>query len=116
MIFLICPVRNITDSQKAKIADYVYKLESNGSTVYWPYRDTDQNDPIGDRICTDNKEAIKKAQEIHIWWSETSTGTLFDLGIAWAMDKPLVIANPEDVKETENKSFQNVLLNWQRRI
>lgn len=40
-------------------------------------------------------------------------GTLFDLGMAWALDKPLIIANPEKVLKTESKSFQNVLLYWE---
>lgn len=112
-IFLICPVRNVTQNQELKIREYVLNLESQGFAVYWPQRDTNQDDPIGTRICADNFKAIREAKEVHVWWTTTSTGTLFDLGIAWAENKPLIIANPQDIQSTDgSKSFQNVLLNW----
>lgn len=116
-VFLICPVRGATDQQKKDIADYVKGLEDKGLTVYYPQRDTDQNDPVGYRICSDNRKAIEEAKEIHVWWTTTSTGTLFDLGMAWAMKKPLVIANPKEVVPTDgDKSFNNVLLAWGNKI
>lgn len=114
-IFLICPVRNITEEVKTKISVYVSNLEIKMLDVYWPQRDTVQEgDPIGTRICTDNRKAIESANEVHIWWTTTSTGTMFDLGIAWALRKPLVIANPDEVQPTKGKSFQNVILEWSK--
>lgn len=73
-IFLICPVRygrKMTREQKKtqqKIQHYVEKLEKADNEVYWPKRDTNQDDPIGLRICTDNAKGIIWADEIHIWW------------------------------------------------
>ncbi len=131
-IFLICPVRKgkkrwfrrflefvgvFTDKeiqeQKA-IAKYVADLEKAGHKVHWPLRDTNQNDPIGLRICSDNREAILESGEIHIWWNKKSQGSLFDFGMAFAFlaifRKKIVLANPESVERTPTKSFNNVLL------
>jgi hypothetical protein len=56
--YLICPVRG-KDSRA--YADVVEKLESEGKTVYWPARDTDQSDITGYRICESNAAAIERA-------------------------------------------------------
>ena len=75
--------------------------------VYWPPRDTDQSDPIGLEICKANREAIEQADVVHIIWDGKSTGSLFDLGMVFALDKPLrVISLPP---ETDHKSFQNMI-------
>lgn len=113
-IFLICPVRDATREEILRIEKYIKNLEKQGHKVYWPYRDTDQNDPIGKRICADNATAIIWADEIHIWWTEKSQGSLFDFGMSFMCyilgNKTIILANPEAVKLTEKKSFNNVLL------
>lgn len=109
-IFLICPVRGISDEEKELIDKYVEKLENEGYKVHLPYRDTDQNDKIGLRILKDNTKALQKADEIHIWYNKNSRGSIFDFGEAFILGKPIIIANPEAVKPTEEKSFENVLL------
>lgn len=113
-IFLISPVRNVTKRERKQIEEYVAKLENRDHQVHWPERNTNQNDKIGLRICTDNRRAIEWADEIHIWWQWTkrrkSTGSLFDFGIAFALGKKIVLANPTEVESTPGKSFNNVLL------
>jgi hypothetical protein len=112
-VFLICPVRNVSSSELNHIADYVAKLEAAGQTVYWPNRDTVQTgDPVGNRICGDNREAICNCREVHIWYSGSSQGSLFDLGMAFAYAKPLVLVNRGNVPATECKSFNNLMLWW----
>jgi hypothetical protein len=111
-IFLICPVRNATDDQKALMEAYITSLEHQGKKVYYPNRDTNQVDPIGYRICKDNKKAIKQSKEIHIFWDKDSQGSLFDLGMAFAMGKPLTIVNLENLQPTPTKSFVNMVLCW----
>lgn len=113
-IFLICPVREATDEQTAKMAAYVSGLEMQGNKVHWPGRgDTVQEgDPTGFRICTDNMKAIAQADEVHIFWDPTSHGTKFDLGMAFSMGKSLKIVNPDSVEKTEKKSFANMILDW----
>lgn len=115
-IFLICPVRNATTEQKQKMQGYIAQLETDGKTVYYPERDTNQNDAIGYRICADNCEAIKEAKEIHIFWDKNSQGSLFDLGMAFALDKPLTIVNLEDVEPTPTKSFSNMMREWANQL
>ena len=134
-IFLICPVRNLTKKEEYKIRQYVNSLEDRDYRVYWPPYDTDQNDPIGIRICTDNANAIILADEVHIWWTwkekkwwlrwmwwikeKKSTGSLFDFGMAFMCSmlgkKKIILANPDDVKSTDCKSFNNVLLELHER-
>jgi len=111
-VFLICPVRNATEDQKEKMQQYINEIENQGKTIYYPARDTDQNDTIGFRICTDNKNAIKNSKEIHIFWDKNSTGSLFDLGMAFATDKKLKIVNLDDAPLTEGKSFTNMIRYW----
>ena len=112
-IFLICPVRNASENQKAFMMDYIAKLESEGNKVHYPARDTNQVDPTGGwQICTDNSNAIKNADEVHIFWDDTSTGTLFDLGVAFASGKPLAVINSEDINISNTKSFHNLINYW----
>jgi nucleoside 2-deoxyribosyltransferase len=109
-IFIICPVRNVSPEENTQINNYVNSLENQGYQVYWPYRDTDQSDNIGYRICTDNRKAIYESDEIHVWFNSNSSGTLFDLGMAWALQKKLVLINQVEI--TESKSFANVITVW----
>jgi len=111
-IFLICPVTIATDLQKEKMNKYIEGLESLGHNVYYPARDTDQNDSIGYRICLDNAQAIYESDEVHIFWDKNSKGSLFDLGVAFAYDKRLVLVNPEDIEPNDGKSFENMICYW----
>jgi hypothetical protein len=115
-VFLICPVRDANETQKTVMKDYINKLELEGKKVYYPARDTNQIDNIGFRICTDNKKAIEESKEIHIFFDKTSQGSLFDLGMAFALEKPLTIVNIEDLEKTETKSFTNMILKWSNNL
>lgn len=109
-IFLICPVRNCDNVTLQKIERYVRSLEEAGYEVYWPHRDTNQNDSIGVRICADNRRALARAHEVYVWYAKGSQGSVFDIGMAFALNKKVFIVNPEDIKRTAEKSFENVLL------
>ena len=113
-LFLICPVRNATEMQRRMMQDYLTAATASGHKVYYPATDTDQNDPLGYRICTDNKNAIAQADEVVIFWDKQSQGSLFDLGMAFALNKPLTIINLDPVEKTEGKSFSNMISEWQR--
>lgn len=105
--FLICPVRGV---DPAASRAYVERLEGAGYTVHWPHRDTDQSDPVGLRICTDNRDAIMESDCVHVVWDGKSQGCLFDLGMAFAMGKPVI---PLDLPPpSEGKSFQNMIQVW----
>lgn len=105
--FLICPVRGHDPKETEWI---VKRLEKEGYEVYWPPRDTDQNDDKGYRICCDNREAIRNADVVHVVWDGKSQGVLFDLGMAFVMEKQVI---PLELPEfTEGKSFQNMIFYW----
>jgi nucleoside 2-deoxyribosyltransferase len=105
--FLICPVRGHEQGETESIVE---KLESNGWRVHWPPRDTNQNDPTGFRICQDNRRAIADADAVHFIWNGESQGCLFDLGIAFALNKKIIpISMPA---YTDSKSFQNMVREW----
>lgn len=116
-VFVICPVRNVSEETNNKIAAYVAKLESEGYELYWPRRDNphQNTDNIGIEICEYNRKRMLAADEIHIWYDKGSTGSIFDIGMFFAFVhvgdfKKFVIINREDVASTPGKSFENVIL------
>jgi hypothetical protein len=109
-IAIICPVRGLTKQEDEFLQSYVAALEAMKCKVHYPPRDTDQNDPIGLAICTQNKGGIKNAKEVHVYWNSASEGSKFDFGMSFMADKPVVLINRDAVQPTPHKSFQNVLL------
>ena len=86
-VYIICPVRNITQEQQKEIDEYVKKLEKEGISVHYPPRDVDQSDPLGFDICSAHREALEESDEVHIFWDVNSKGSHFDLGMAFAFSK-----------------------------
>jgi len=107
-IFLISPVRNVKPEVSEAIRTWVAAMEAMDHKVHWPERDTDQKDQIGLRICSDNRTAIESADLIYVWFDPLSQGTIFDLGMAFALRKPVRLVN--SIESTIGKSFQNMLL------
>lgn len=109
-VFVICPVRNASREVKNALRRYVYALEGKGYIVHYPPWNTDQYDPVGNKICEQNFKAILEADEIHVWYDETSTGVHFDLGGAFMLiqilgyKKKVVFINKDP-----GKSFRNVV-------
>lgn len=107
--FMICPVRG---KDPAMLAEAVARLEAAGFDVHWPPRDTDQADDTGLRIRRDNSAAIVAADIVHVIWDGQSQGCLFELGVAFALGKPIrVLDLPEP---TNGISFQNMIRAWAR--
>lgn len=94
-IFLICSVRNASEEERAAQLNYVEGLETAGHKVHWPPRNTNQNDPIGLRICEDNLKAMQEGDKVFVWYSGTSEGSMFDGGMARALGKRMVYVNTE---------------------
>jgi len=106
--FLICPVRG---HDKRETLHWVWALEDMGYAVHWPPRDTWQDDPVGLDICQANYEAIEAADKVFVVWDGKSAGSLFDLGMAFALNKPLEVL--EAPAPTLRKSFQNMMRAWE---
>lgn len=111
-IFIICSVRNTTLDYIKKLEFYVSKLESSGNSVHLPHRDTNQG-ATSLAICKQNKQAIENADEVHIFYSAKSQGTHFDMGVAFALDKKLIIVENEEFDFTQ-KSFPLMLEQWSK--
>jgi len=109
--FLICPVRGHDPHDYAEV---VAVLEQRGWTLHYPPRDTNQEDAMGYRICADNRAAIEAAERVFVIWDGQSQGGLFDLGMAFALHKPITVLDAPP--RTEGKSFQNMMHEWQQEV
>ncbi|MBI2023677.1 hypothetical protein HYT01_03910 [Candidatus Giovannonibacteria bacterium] len=111
-IFLISPVRNAESEIQERIAEYVASLEADGHQVHWPIRDTRQDDPTGGyEICRANFTGILEADDVHIWYDETSNGSKFDMGGVFMLvamlgrEKKVVIVNDVEIVDDKKRVF-----------
>jgi hypothetical protein len=112
-IFLICPVRNATDEQKKWIEEFVREKYDDGYTIHAPHLHTRQTDLFGGyAICKQNAEAVASSQEIDIYYDQSSTGSVFDLGVAYALHKPLRLLNKEDIVFNDSDLIDCVVKTW----
>lgn len=109
-IFIICSVRGASDEYQLKLEAYADQLKSEGHEVHLPHRDTNQK-ATGYNICLQNMEAIVKSDEVHIFYNSKSQGTHFDMGVAFAYNRKIVVVENEEY--TEGKSFSRMLDEWQ---
>jgi nucleoside 2-deoxyribosyltransferase len=112
-IFLACPVRGITDEYREGIETQVKWLENHGFTVHYPPRDTNQDDISGLRICKDNRQAIEEADSVYVIWDGKSQGVLFDIGMAFALRKPIHPITGYVPAVDNYKSFQKMMWDWE---
>lgn len=113
-IFLICPVRNASEDQRKWIEDYVEQKSIEGYIIHAPHLHTRQKDLFGGyAICKQNAEAVASSNEIAIYYDKSSTGSVFDLGVAFALQKPLVLLNEDKIEFNETDFVDNLLKNWQ---
>ncbi len=112
-IFLICPVRNATDEQRKWIEDFVHDKYSEGYTIHAPHLHTRQTDLFGGyAICKQNAEAVASSQEIDIYYDQSSTGSVFDLGVAYALHKPLRLLNREEIEFNDEDLIDTIVKTW----
>jgi len=75
-VFIISSVRDASKEFKTKLENYVQNLESLGYILHLPHRDTNQNN-TGYEICKENFEAIKKSDEVHVFYNSKSRCACF---------------------------------------
>jgi hypothetical protein len=109
-VFLISPVRDSQYPDEVFLMYYVAQLEAQGKKVHYPLWDTKQGDPIGMKMCEQNRDVIRNASEVHLYWTPGSDGSKFDLGMGFMARKPLKIVNREAVKTTPYPSLANFVL------
>jgi hypothetical protein len=111
-IYLICPVRNITDEQKREIDEYVAYQERLGNEVHYPPRDVDQTDATGWNICAQHRQAMKGCTRTDVFWDSQSSGSHFDLGMAFMMEEMPVKIVKAYRPDNEGKSFLKMMKMW----
>lgn len=89
-IYVICAVRNANPERVSAIREYVEQHRYCGHKVHFPPDDAPQEDPTGEAICRTHLAAMLEADEVHVFWDVKSSGSHFDLGMAYAMGKKLV--------------------------
>ena len=115
-VFLICPVRNATEEQKKYIKEFVKEKNQSGIEVHAPHMHTVQQDMFGGyTICYQNANAIADSIEIDMYYDQSSTGSVFDLGVAYALDKKLVVLNYGDIVFNENDQIDSIVKDWNNR-
>lgn len=111
-IFMICPVRIATPEIDKYLTGYRDGLKDKGYKVHYPPEDTNQDDPIGLNICNENKNAIINADEVWMYYSPDSKGSVFDLGMTFMAEKPLYIINADEMLDDLNSDFQEFLFKY----
>jgi len=108
-VFIICTVRKASAEYVQKLEAYVKSLEDEGIKVHLPHRDTNQ-EASGYDICKQNSIAIASSDQVHIFYNPDSQGTHFDMGVAFAMGKKIIVV--ENVEYGEGKSYPRMLDEW----
>jgi hypothetical protein len=108
-IYVICSVRNGTPPE---VKAYVEKMRAEGHTVYFPTEDAPQDDPTGCLICFTHLAHMKEADRIDAFWDVTSFGSHFDLGMTYALGKPVLIVKLYQ-PDTDGKSYVKVMESMQ---
>ena len=113
-IYIICPVRNQTEEQVSTIMLHATRLRVFfGHTVHVPMLDAPQEDETGYYICCVHCRAMEEADRVDVFWDESSLGSHFDLGMAFALRKKLNLV--EVFNGSTEKSYLSFLKELIRR-
>ena len=108
-VYVICPVRRISDNQRADVLAHVSMLEDKGHIVFVPFRDNVAETPEnGLLVCRNNRAALEEAEAILVFWDPMSAGSIFDLGMAFALRKSIMLG--WEIQRNGDESFENLLL------
>ena len=112
-LFLICPVRDSSEQTKEWIKSYKKIMGLHNYDVHAPYYDTIQEDKFaGYAICRDNAEAIGRSEEVAVLYDQKSYGSVFDLGVAYALRKPIVLLNANEIVFKDDDVIDQIIKRW----
>ena len=114
-IYIICPVRSVTKEQQQEIDNYALSLEKEGHFVHNPKYAVDQNDATGWGICSGHLDFMRQADRVDIFWDVYSSGSHFDLGMAFALGKPVKLVRQYH-EDGEGKSYAKVIMEMEARF
>lgn len=107
-IHLICPVRNVTDEQQREIDAYCAEKIAQGYEVHNPKYDVNQDDETGYNICESHLDSMRVADLVAVFWDVNSKGSHFDLGMAFALNKRVVLIKTYQ-PDNDGKSYVKVI-------
>lgn len=110
-IYIICQVWKISEEWQDGLLSYAHMLERQGHKVHLPFRDTEQIDETGFDICQDHARAMRDADEVHIAYDGTAEW-LFDLGMAFILNKPIQPVTGYFPNVSRDKSYPNMVWEW----
>ena len=110
--YVICPVAYMTDEQYEEMKGTVDVLRRTGNKVHFPPDDVDQNCETGITICEAHLKAMKECDAVLLFYAESSGGSKFDLGMAYALGKPVICYRAFETKEGKSywatfKEYEN---------
>jgi nucleoside 2-deoxyribosyltransferase len=109
-VYIVCSVRGASDEYRKRLEGYAAELEAAGNEVHLPHRDVDQSGR-GIDICRKHLKAMRGCDVVHLFYSAGSQGTHFDLGMAFALGKPVIVI--ESPPYGEGKSYPRMAAEWQ---
>ncbi|HOZ54071.1 MAG TPA: hypothetical protein PKY25_01935 [Bacilli bacterium] len=116
-VFLICPVRDATATQVEEVGHYMDDINARGYKLYVPHIDTVQKDILGGyAICIQNARAIGESNIVHIYYDQNSKGSLFDLGIAYYMNKNIYVINEDKIVYNNDDFGDNIVRTWNEKL
>jgi len=104
-IYILCPVRN---GVPIEAREYAEEMKGAGHAVHFPPDDAPQDDPTGNAICFTHLKAMRECDSVHVFWDVNSKGSHFDLGMAYALGKHVLIVKLYQ-PDTEGKSYVKVM-------
>jgi hypothetical protein len=107
-IYIICAVRNASPERVAEIRSYAEAKRAEGHHVHFPPDDAPQDDPTGEAICRTHVTAMRCSDEVHVFWDVRSSGSHFDLGMAYALGRRIVPVSCE-LPDGQEKSYWKVM-------
>lgn len=107
-IYIICAVRNAAPERISELRAYASRKRAEGHDVHFPPDDAPQDCPTGDAICRTHLVAMRSADEVHVFWDVTSSGSHFDLGMAYALGKKIIPVACEQ-PDPAGKSYWKVI-------
>jgi hypothetical protein len=55
---------------------------------------------------------LLKSKEIDIYYDQSSAGSVFDLGVAYALHKPLIILNKNEIVFNNEDLIDSIIKEW----
>lgn len=106
--YLLSPVTNVTKEEVEIIEEWVAAREKEGHEAHLPWRDVDQEGLTALGCCVENLQAMQEADIIDMYWNpKKSPGSIFDLGMAFALGKRWTLIN--EVESDNEHSLEQLI-------